>query len=88
MDTWGLKACQGTSLSARSAKDPNKQWIGKRVVGEINFGCGDCESCARDLSRHCPNRAVMGIFNADGAFAQLSCCAGGQSSSRAGQRER
>ncbi len=42
---------------------------GKRVVGEINFGCGRCEFCARDLSRHCPNRSVMGILNADGAFA-------------------
>jgi threonine dehydrogenase-like Zn-dependent dehydrogenase len=43
---------------------------GKRVVGEINFGCGQCEFCARDLSRHCPNRSVMGILKADGAFAE------------------
>jgi threonine dehydrogenase-like Zn-dependent dehydrogenase len=42
----------------------------KRVVGEINFGCGECESCARGLRRHCPNRSVMGILNADGAFAE------------------
>jgi threonine dehydrogenase-like Zn-dependent dehydrogenase len=47
-----------------------KEWLGKRVVGEINFGCGKCEFCARDLSRHCPNRTVMGIVNADGAFAE------------------
>ena len=46
------------------------EWIGKRVVGEINFGCGDCDNCRRDLSRHCPNRRVMGILNADGAFAE------------------
>ena len=44
--------------------------VGKRVVGEINFGCGQCEFCARDLSRHCPNRSVMGILDADGAFAE------------------
>jgi threonine dehydrogenase-like Zn-dependent dehydrogenase len=43
---------------------------GKRVVGEINFGCGQCEACRRDLARHCPNRKVMGILNADGAFAE------------------
>src|SRR5215470_13388611 len=43
---------------------------GKRVVGEINFGCGRCENCARGLSRHCPSRAVMGILGADGAFAE------------------
>lgn len=47
-----------------------KEWLDKRVVGEINFGCGKCEFCARDLNRHCPNRAVMGILNADGAFAE------------------
>ena len=43
---------------------------GKRVVAEINFGCGQCDFCARDLSRHCPNRSVMGILDADGAFAE------------------
>jgi threonine dehydrogenase-like Zn-dependent dehydrogenase len=47
-----------------------KEWLDKRVVGEINFGCGKCEFCDRDLSRHCSNRAVMGIVNADGAFAE------------------
>jgi threonine dehydrogenase-like Zn-dependent dehydrogenase len=44
--------------------------VGKRVVGEINFSCGRCDFCARDLGRHCPNRSVMGILNADGAFAE------------------
>jgi threonine dehydrogenase-like Zn-dependent dehydrogenase len=44
--------------------------IGRRVVGEINFGCGRCDSCARGVSRHCPDRTVMGILNADGAFAE------------------
>jgi threonine dehydrogenase-like Zn-dependent dehydrogenase len=45
-------------------------WIAKRVVGEINFGCGQCDSCRRDLARHCATRRVMGIVNADGAFAE------------------
>jgi threonine dehydrogenase-like Zn-dependent dehydrogenase len=53
-----------------SVSDGPKEWLGKRVVGEINFGCGSCELCARDLSRHCPDRNVMGILNADGAFAE------------------
>lgn len=48
-----------------------KTLIGKRVVGEINFACGRCEFCRRDLNRHCPNRSVMGILNADGAFAEF-----------------
>jgi threonine dehydrogenase-like Zn-dependent dehydrogenase len=44
--------------------------IAKRVVGEINFSCGNCDYCNRGLSRHCPVRRVMGIHNADGAFAE------------------
>jgi len=46
-------------------------WPGKRVVGEINFACGKCEWCKRGLGRHCPQRRVMGILRADGAFAEL-----------------
>lgn len=46
-------------------------WRGKRVVGEINFACGRCPTCQRGLQRHCPSRRVMGIVNADGAFAEL-----------------
>ncbi len=53
-----------------SVSEGPKDLLGKRVVGEINFGCGQCENCARGLSRHCPNRSVMGILNADGAFAE------------------
>src|SRR5438552_5775908 len=42
------------------AKDaPNL--IGKRVVGEINAGCGVCELCNFGDSRHCLNRTVLGI---------------------------
>ncbi len=51
-------------------EDGAGSWFGKRVCGEINFGCGACGYCARGLSRHCPNRSVMGILNQDGAFAE------------------
>jgi len=44
--------------------------VGKRVVGEINFACGNCVRCRKGLGRHCPTRRVMGILNADGSFAQ------------------
>ena len=46
------------------------EWLGKRVVAEINFGCGRCEACGRGLQRHCPTRQVMGILDADGSFAE------------------
>jgi len=45
-------------------------WRGQRVVGEINFACGRCATCARGLGRHCPTRRVMGILDADGSFAE------------------
>jgi threonine dehydrogenase-like Zn-dependent dehydrogenase len=42
---------------------------GRRVVGEINCSCGDCETCKRGYPTHCSNRTVLGILNHDGAFA-------------------
>lgn len=51
---------------------PNaKHLIGKRVVGEINAGCGVCELCKTGDSRHCPNRTVLGIVGRDGAHAEF-----------------
>jgi len=47
-----------------------KDWPGKRVCGEINFGCGKCDMCLKGLSRHCPERTVLGILNQNGAFAE------------------
>jgi len=47
------------------------EWIGKRVVGEINITCGNCDYCRRGLSRHCSDRTVMGIIHHQGAFAEF-----------------
>lgn len=52
-------------------KSQNKDLIGKRVVGEINVGCGICTSCKNGLERHCPNRTVLGILKRNGAFAEF-----------------
>lgn len=45
--------------------------IGKRVVGEINAGCGVCELCLGGDPRHCPTRTVLGIVGRDGAHAEF-----------------
>lgn len=45
--------------------------IGRRVVGEINAGCGRCELCAAGDARHCPARTVLGIVGRDGAHAEF-----------------
>ena len=44
---------------------------GRRVVGEINAGCGRCELCAAGDPRHCPARTVLGIVGRDGAHAEF-----------------
>lgn len=48
----------------------DENWLGKRVVGEINIGCGNCDMCRHHIPSHCRHRQVLGIAgNYDGAFA-------------------
>ena len=47
------------------------EYRGRRVVGEINCACNQCDYCLRGLQTHCPNRSVLGILNHDGAFAEF-----------------
>ena len=47
------------------------EYRGRRVVGEINCACNQCNYCLRGLQTHCPNRSVLGILNHDGAFAEF-----------------
>ncbi len=51
-------------------RSPDPQQVGRRVVGEINAGCGDCSYCRKGLQRHCPHRTVLGILGRDGAMAE------------------
>ena len=46
------------------------RWLGKRVAGEINLGCGGCDFCRQGLARHCRRRKVLGIFGHPGAHAE------------------
>ncbi len=45
--------------------------VGRRVVGEINAGCGECVLCTSGDPRHCPARTVLGIVGRDGAHADF-----------------
>jgi threonine dehydrogenase-like Zn-dependent dehydrogenase len=49
----------------------DRSWIGRRVVGEINAGCGGCEMCRTSQPEHCANRTALGIRGRDGALAEF-----------------
>jgi threonine dehydrogenase-like Zn-dependent dehydrogenase len=51
------------------AAPADSPWLGHRVVGEINTGCGACDLCRRGLAGHCRQRRVLGLKDHDGAFA-------------------
>jgi threonine dehydrogenase-like Zn-dependent dehydrogenase len=49
----------------------DSELVGRRVVGEINAGCGVCELCRAGDPRHCALRTVLGIVGRDGAHAEF-----------------
>lgn len=49
---------------------PDRAWVGRRVVGDINASCGRCPTCLAGRPSHCPSRTVLGIVGRDGAFAE------------------
>jgi threonine dehydrogenase-like Zn-dependent dehydrogenase len=53
-----------------NAHDDAAGWLGRRVVGEINIGCGICRVCRDGVREHCSARTVVGIRARDGAFAE------------------
>lgn len=50
--------------------DGDERLVGRRVVGEINAGCGRCETCASGMPGHCGQRTVLGIQGRPGALAE------------------
>jgi len=61
----------GHEFVGEVVESPQKDLVGKRVVGEINIVCGRCDLCLSGLSTHCRNRSVLGILRHDGAFADF-----------------
>jgi alcohol dehydrogenase len=66
----GFRGVLGHELLGVVEACDDADWIGRRVVGEINLACGRCEWCERGLARHCPTRTVLGIRHKDGCFAE------------------
>lgn len=67
---YGFIGTPGHEFVGEVLETDDAELVGKRVVGEINLSCGQCEWCLRGLGRHCPNRSVLGIVKHPGAFAE------------------
>jgi threonine dehydrogenase-like Zn-dependent dehydrogenase len=65
----GFRGTLGHEFVGRIVESPDKDLSGRRVVGEINAGCGVCALCVTGDARHCARRTVLGIKGRDGAFA-------------------
>jgi len=65
-----FKGIPGHEFVGVVEKSDNPQWVGKRVVGEINCSCGVCPMCIEGRARHCPQRTTLGISGRDGTFAE------------------
>lgn len=66
-----FKGTLGHEFVGRVVDSPDLALNGRRVVGEINAGCGQCALCLEGDSRHCAARTVLGIKGRDGAFAEF-----------------
>jgi threonine dehydrogenase-like Zn-dependent dehydrogenase len=63
----GFRGVPGHEFVGEALDGPH---AGRRVVGEINAGCGTCELCRSGDPRHCATRSVLGILGRPGAFAE------------------
>ena len=66
----GVLGHEFVGIVEKTGSNVDKYLINKRVVGEINLACNNCEWCHKGLGRHCPNRSTLGIFKKDGCFSE------------------
>ena len=67
----GFKGTIGHEFVGVVEDSSDRALVGRRIVGEINAGCGKCDLCRAGDSRHCPLRTVLGIVGRDGAHAEF-----------------
>ncbi len=63
-----FKGVMGHEFVGMVEESPQKELIGKRVVGELNINCGECLYCRTGRPHHCEVRRVLGMEDKDGAF--------------------
>jgi len=67
----GFNGTIGHEFVGLVEESSDRKLIGRRVVGEINAGCGACDLCHAGDSRHCATRTVLGIHGRDGAHGEF-----------------
>jgi len=60
----------GHEMVGEVIESDDRSWLGRRVVADINAGCGECDDCRLQLGHHCGRRTVLGIVGRDGALAE------------------
>jgi threonine dehydrogenase-like Zn-dependent dehydrogenase len=68
---YGFSGIPGHEFVGEVVEADHANLLGRRVVGEINLACRQCEWCQRGLGRHCPKRTVLGIVRYPGAFREF-----------------
>lgn len=65
-----FKGVMGHEFVGIVEQSDDARWIGKRVVGELNAGCGHCIYCRTGREKHCVERKVIGMEGKDGCFGE------------------
>lgn len=68
---YGFRGTPGHEFVGEVVEADSPKLVGRRVVGEINLACGECEWCRRGLGRHCARRTVLGIVRHPGVFQEF-----------------
>lgn len=66
----GFTGIMGHEFVGIVEESDDESLVGKRVVGELNAGCGHCIYCQTGREKHCPDRKVIGLEKKDGCFAE------------------
>lgn len=66
----GFRGIPGHEFVGVVERHPDDRWVGRRVVGEINIACGECENCRAGRRNHCSRGGAVGIRAYNGAFAE------------------
>jgi len=66
----GFRGVLGHEFVGEVLEASDESLRGKRVVADINAGCGVCAECLARGGHHCRERTVLGIVGRDGALAE------------------